>query len=318
MPMGIDVDEFPKMELGALQQLAEIAEAMVVKTTMPSLKSGYEEVATLARAEIRRRQMVAAATTLQTALRGKKEREKNQHEDDARMVAAQQRLTALGIDISVDPKLVSRARLYHLATLIEALDMITRKNQYLTTKAPRSVKKSQLPSRALQQEYAAADSALDAAIAAIRQVFDDRQKAIELAARLAKTVVIPAAFRQEGALKDYGTFLYPGGGSIIASPAKTYSLHPNRTLVHVKDELRAGATPALAGAYLAALVQGCLDFTAMRGWNDGTSHRVNGMTPSGRPFFWVMIGKAKASLPGYSGEIFHIDSGYANSRWHHE
>ena len=315
MPMGIDVDEFPKMELGTLRQLLEIAEAMVTKTTMESFKSEYEAVAALAKAEIRRREMVAAATTFQTALRAKKEREKNQDEDNARMLTAQQRLAELGIDINFEPKLVSPARLYHLATLIEALDLITKKNPYLGKKAPRSVKKTQLPSRGLQEQYDAASNAVDTAIAAIQKVVDDRKKAIELAARLAKTVAIPADFKQEGALHDYGAFLYPGGGSIIASKTKTYSLHPNRTLVHVKDELAPGATPTVAGQYLAALVRGCLDFLGMKGWSDGGKHRVDGRLPSGGTFFWMMIGKPKSSLAGYSGEIYHIDSGYANSRW---
>ena len=314
MPMGIDVDEFPKMEIGALRQLLAIAEAMVTQTTMESLKSEYQAVATLATGEIRRREMVAAAT-LQTAIRENQEREKNQDEDNARMLAAQKRLSELGIDISIDPKLVSRARLYHLATLIEALDMITRKNQYLGKRAPKSAKKTQLPSRTLQQEYDTANQALDTAIAAIQSVVEDRKKALELAARLAKTVVIPAEFKQEGALRDYGTFLYPLGGAIVLSKTKTFSLHPNRTLVHVKDELAQGATPAVAGQYLAALVQGCLRFLGTKEWSDGTSHRVDGRLPSGAAFFWIMVGKPKASLPGYSGEIYHIDSGYEKSRW---
>jgi hypothetical protein len=318
MPMGIDVDEFPKMELGALRQLYEIANAMATRTTMESLKPEYESVATLAQAEIRRREMVAAARTLQTAVREHQERERNADEDNARMLAAHQRLTELGIDISVAPELVSRARLYHLATLIEALDAITSKNKYLTTKAPRSAKKTELPSRALQQQHEAADSAVDTAIDAIQKVFDDRKKAIELADRVARTVAIPAGFKQEGALKDYGSFLYPSGGAIVASPTKTYSLHPNRTLVHVKDELPLGATPALAGQYLAALVQGCLRFLGTGGWSNEKMTEVNGVLPSGRTFFWKMAGKAKASLQGYSGEIYHIDSGYANSRWHYE
>jgi hypothetical protein len=318
MPMGIDVDEFPKMELGALRQLYEIANAMATRTTMESLKPEYEAVATLAQAEIRRREMVAAATTLQTAVREHQERERNQDEDNARLLAAQRRLTELGIDISVAPELVSRARLYHLATLIEALDAITSKNKYLTTKAPRKAKKTELPSRALQEQHAEADEAVETAIAAIQKVYDERKKAIELAARLAKTVAIPAAFKQEGALKDYGSFLYPSGGANILSPPKTYSLNPNRTLVHVKDELPLGATPALAGQYLAALTQGCLSFLSMGGWSSEKMMRVNGVLPSGRTFFWMMAGKAKASLQGYSGEIYHIDSGYAKSRWHYE
>jgi hypothetical protein len=318
MPMGIEPDEFGKMEIGALRQLLEIAEAMVGQTTMPSLQSEYQEVVTLAKSEIRRREVIGAATTLQTALRAKKEREKNEEEDTARLVAAQKRLTELGIDISVDPKLVSHARLYHLATLIEALDLITQKNPWLGKKAPGSVKKSQLPGRGLQAQYDTAKKDVDTAIAAIQKVYDDRKKEIELAARLAKTVAIPAEFKQEGALKDYGTFLYPFGGSIVVGKAKSYSLHPNRTLVHVKDELPDGATPTLAGQYLAALVRGCLQFLNIKGWSDGERHRVDGTLPSGRTFFWMMIGKPKASLPGYSGEIFHIDSGYQNSRWRFE
>jgi hypothetical protein len=89
-------------------------------------------------------------------------------------------------------------------------------------------------------------------------------------------------------------------------------------MVHVKDELDDGASPQLAGRYLAALVLGCRQFVVQAGktLGNGAKTRVDGTLPNGRDFFWTMMGKEKASIPGYAGEIYHIDSGYANSRWH--
>jgi hypothetical protein len=319
MALGVTVESLRDMSPGGLRELLSIAQAMVAQTTIDALRPEYQALAEMVETELRERE-VAAATAIQTAIREIHERDRNRAADNDRIAGAKKRLAEAGIDINVDPKLISPARLYHLSTVVEALEAVSSKNPYLTKHASKKVGKSQLPSRALKQEFASAQATVDQAMGDIRKLADDRVEAIRQADRVARTVAIPAKFRQNGALVDHGTFLYPGAGSVVYNAARTYLLAPNRTLVHVKDELSAGATPQLAGHYLAALVAGCTQFIDDGGCDrhEQEKLKVYGFSPSGTRFFWSMIGKKKASMQGFAGEIFHVDSGYTNSRWRQE
>ena len=197
---------------------------------------------------------------------------------------------------------------------MEAAEAIASKNPYLTQRAPKSVGRSQLPGQKLKAEYAASTQQVDDASREIEKTINDKIEEGRMADRLARTVAIPAKFQVNGALTDFGTFIYPGAGAIKYNAARTYLLAPNRTLVHVRDELPEGATPTLAGQYLVALVNACITFIDSREFDQGTV-KIDGFTPSGRAFYWNVIGKSQASLQGYAGEIYHIDSGYARSKW---
>jgi hypothetical protein len=316
MPMGVTNEAIREMSIGGLRELNDIASKMVSLTTIQELQSEYSELEALTKAEILRRE-AEATVTLQFQARQWLERKKNRDADNAKILKTKEALKENHININIFPGLVSEARIYHLATVMEAADVIAGKNKYLTERASKKVKNSELPSRKLKEEYGAAKEVVDKSTEYIGKIINDKIEEGKKADRLAKTVAIPNKFKVSGALVDYGTFLYPGAGAIQYSTGSTYLVSPSRGLVHVKHELPAGASPALASEYLAALVSGCVALIKQKAF-DGTKVKISGFTPSGKAFSWNLIGKKDASQPGYAGEIYHIDSGYEKSMWRAE
>lgn len=304
MPMGISTQDLKGMSIPALEELHHIATEMVKLTTLgEQYKIEYGQLAAEVDAEIKRKKM---------------EIETKRQLEQKKIEQAKQQLISEKVDIQANLELFGDQSLIQFADLIEAYETISTKHEYLAKKPPKSVKKSQLPSKKLMDEFETAKGNYEKELEAIRKVIKKKIDDIEEQRRIALTVAIPAQLSVEG-YRNHGTYIYPSGGTIKPSPSVTYQLHPNRTLVHVKDEIPTNATPALAGKYLAAVVKGCLDFIASGAW-DGKKQRVNGVLPSGRTFFWIMIGEKfdKNSMKGYAGQIRHIDSGYENSPWHGE
>jgi hypothetical protein len=125
-------------------------------------------------------------------------------------------------------------------------------------------------------------------------------------------VVVPPDFAQEGAMVNYGTFMYPGAGRLKIS-VNTYQLHPNRSLIHVRHEVADNATLATAQAYLNSSLAACRTVIATK--REGT-HSIDGMTDTGLAFKWNVIYQSMdEKKTGYKGQIIHIDSGYERSLW---
>jgi hypothetical protein len=316
MPMGVTSEAIRDMSIGGLRELNDIASKMVSLTTIQALQTEYSELEALTKAEILRRE-AEATVTLQVQAGRWLERKKNRDADNAKILKTKEALKDKNINIDIFPGLVSEARIYHLATVMEAADVIASKNKYLTVRPPNKVKNSELPSRKLKEEYGSAEKEVDESTEYIGKIINDKIEEGKKADRLARTVAIPDKFKVSGRLVDYGTFIYPGAGAIEYSTGSTYLVSPNRGLVHVRDELPRDASPALASNYLAALVLGCVTFIKQKAF-DGNKVTISGFTRSGRAFSWNLIGKKDASQQGYAGEIYHIDSGYQNSMWRAE
>ena len=108
--------------------------------------------------------------------------------------------------------------------------------------------------------------------------------------RLARTVTIPPEIPGQWGIDRLWPFYLSGSRRDQVQRGTNLSLGANRTLVHFRDELPEGATPTLAGQYLAALVDACIAFIDSRAFNRGTV-TINGFTPSGRAFYWSIIGE---------------------------
>lgn len=138
---------------------------------------------------------------------------------------------------------------------------------------------------------------------------------------LARTVTFPADFKPQGAMVDYGTFLYPGGGYLLIGD-KHIQLHPNRSLVHARQELADTATLATAQAYFNSLLKACRTVVEQQKaaplQQISSKLSVNDTTDAGGAFFWSILYtryNPKAHAQGFAGSIEHIDSNYENSAW---
>ena len=200
-----------------------------------------------------------------------------------------------------DPARVSRDEKLQVARLLEA-------HEAAEKDVPSRKKASRPAVRKLDAASAELDRYVDLIAQAVKSTIAEEMRAAEAAI----SVVEPADFTREGARVNCGTFYFPGAGRLKISD-KTYQLHPNRALVHVRDELADNATVATAQAYLDSLLAACRTVIATR--REG-NHEIHSVTNAGTAFSWRIIYKAQdPAKTGYSGEIFHIDSYYQNSRW---
>ena len=125
MPLGVTSDAIRDMSIGGLRELNDIAGKMVTLTK--SYKAEYAELEAMTKAEISRRSRSGRRDDSEYV-----QAEKNRAADNAKILKAKQVLADHQIDINIFPNLVSEARIYQLATLMEAADAIASKNPYLT------------------------------------------------------------------------------------------------------------------------------------------------------------------------------------------
>jgi hypothetical protein len=256
-------------------------------------------------------QRTKAALTIQTIFRGHQARKtfaemKAQAADALRL--EQERQTELQLiakaevllsDKKVDPARVSKDQKLQVGRLLEAYN-----------KADEAVPSRKKASRAALSTLSKADKELsgylDQIIEAVTaEIIEEKRQA-----EAAVSVVEPADFSREGARVKCGPFYFPGAGRLNIG-SKSYQFHPNRAMVHVKDELADNATLATAQAYLNSLLAACRSVIATK--KDG-KHAIAGTTDTGANVTWNIIYKIPGG-PGFAGEIFHIDSGYQNSPW---
>jgi hypothetical protein len=103
---------------------------------------------------------------------------------------------------------------------------------------------------------------------------------------------------------------------------KSYQLHPNRSLVHVVDEVADDAALQTAQAYFDSLVKACR--TAIQQQRAAPLNAMSqdlyipDQTSAGVHFNWKILYKRydpKVQAGGFAGSIEHIDSGYHQSPW---
>ncbi len=226
-------------------------------------------------------------------------KQEQERQTQAQLIKADQKLTVEKVDLArvkQDEKLA-------LAKLIDAYDRA--KVAAPNRKAP----------RAKQQALTKAENELNGYVDLLIAAIESQIVAEKKRADAARSVVLPPEFRPNGAFRDCTTVLYPAagrlriGGDKNGVGGKSYEFHPNRAMIHVKDELADDATLATAQAYFDSCLAACK--TAIR---RGTGeYTINARSPAGEEVRWNI--KYKTTSGEFAGEIYHIDSGYAWSRW---
>jgi hypothetical protein len=267
------------------------------------------------RAEIQRRELEKqnqAALTIQSAFRMHKARntlEGLRRQQELKVNQQLQQADTLLEEQIDDPSMVDRDAKLEIARLLEVYEAAE-----LNAKGKKATHPSKRASRAAKTE-------LDEYVAQIVHLVEAQLAAQKKILDAARTVTLPADFRQNGALVDYGNFLYPGAGELVIG-GKSYQLHPNRSLVHVRQEVADNATLATAQAYFDAVLKTCRSvINSQRGAEPEVLSdwiRINDTTDTGAAVRWnVRYTRydSKKHPRGLAGSVEHIDSGYESSPW---
>ncbi|MGZ8376128.1 MAG: hypothetical protein ACXWZS_11965 [Gemmatirosa sp.] len=182
---------------------------------------------------------------------------------------------------------------------------------------PAKKKLSDREKKLQRQRVARAQEALDAAVLQLAA----EVRAAMVQQRNAFTVTLPPHFTMDGQPVACGNFFFPAGGTLTwggdaqGHNKRRLRFHPNRALVHVRDEVTPTASLATAQRYLdellaAALTVGGRITGAMR---KGQSHdfTIAGTTDRNTAITWHLI------FQHVNGDdtIIHVDSGYEFSHW---
>ena len=330
------------MDLSGLEELGRICQAMMGEKMAEAHWNDYQELSNRIAAQTT---MVRAAITLQSAFRGKLGRDaaearRKEIQDQTRaaltiqsafrMFQAKQTLKALktqqelktqqsldAADAELGERSVTTAVVARV-TKDQKLELSRLKAAYERLPNKPKGAKANHPKAVAQRK---ALEMLDSYIEQIVHLIESDLATEKKQADLARTVTFPADFKPIGAMVDYGTFLYPGAG-YLSLGGKLYQLHPNRSLVHVKQEVADNATLATAQAYFDSLLNACRTVVAQNKSAPleqmSPQIHVNDVTDTGQAFFWSVMYKRydqKKQAQGFAGSIEHIDSNYENSRW---
>jgi hypothetical protein len=140
--------------------------------------------------------------------------------------------------------------------------------------------------------------------------------------RNALLVTLPPNFTMLGDPEAHGPYFYPThgylawGGDQQGNNKRRLEFHPNRSLVHVRDEVTPNGTHGVATAYLASLIAAAMQaYNAMPGApKSGKATKefeIAGTTDRGKPFTWTLI--LERSSTGTT--LIHADTGYEYSHW---
>lgn len=140
--------------------------------------------------------------------------------------------------------------------------------------------------------------------------------------RNALLVTLPANFTMQGEPDAHGPYFYPThgylswGGDQQGNNKRRLEFHPNRSLVHVRDEVTPNGTHAVATAYLASLVAAAMQaYNAMPGApKSGKAEKkfaIADTTDRSKAFTWTLI--LERSSTGTT--LIHADTGYEYSHW---
>jgi hypothetical protein len=335
------------MDTATVQELISVCEGMMKEKAAEQHWPDYQDLMTRLNSELNTRN--AAATKLQSLFRGKMARDealerrverqnqaaltiqcafrmfqakntlgalKEQQELQTRqelekqqaLVKADTELTARKVDTKVAALVTPESKL-EIARLLEI---------YEKAEGAAKGKKATHPSSRTARKL---EGDLDIYVAQIVHLIEAQLEAEKQILDKARSVTLPPDFRQNGSSVDYGAFLYPGAGELKIGQ-KVYQLHPNRSLVHARQEIADNATLATAQAYLDSLLKACRTVIENRKTAPvkviSPKIQMNDSTDTGINFYWnVMYTRydAKSHNLGLSGSIEHIDSGYEQSRW---